>query len=251
MSFPRLLRAWADGTTPRTRVVWLGLFCWVVTALLPSIHRSAYLSTNALLLLGLAPSALGVGLWWSQTRPGASAYLLLGAFPIALALSMSRLEHELSLVTYSPGPLLFSLLTFAGYAASASQLCAAHEKQRPVEHKPLGEVPPVDPEQRRQKVGALTLGAVTVGAMVVLIWSSWQPPSEYRQHWGRAAAEGAVLTALVAGMLGATTIAFVAPGLRAERKTKKRKPNSYKTLVRPLLLALGFSVLYVLVRIVR
>jgi hypothetical protein len=231
--------------------VWLGLFCWVVAVLLPSIHRAAYLGMDALGLLGLAPAVLGAGLWLSQNHPGASAYMLLGAFPIAIALSMSRFEHELSLATYSPAPLLFALASLAAYASSASQLCAAHEQKRPVDHKPLGEVPPVDPELRRQKVGAWTLGAVTVGAILMLVWSSWQTPAAYRQHWGRASAEGAVLTALAAGVLGSTTIALVAPGLRAERRGRKRKPDRYKKLARPLLLALSFVSLYVLVRVFR
>jgi hypothetical protein len=251
MSWARRLLAWADGTTPRTRVVWLGLFCWVVSALLPSIHRAAYLGADAFGLLVLAPSVLGLGLWLSRSRATASAYMLLAAFPVAIALSMSRFEHELSLATYSPGPLLFALASLAAYAASASQLCAAREQTRPVDHKPLGEVPPVDPELRRQQVGALTLGAVTVGAILALVWSAWQPPAEYRQHWGRASAEGAVLSALAAGVLGASTIALVAPGLRAERKGRKRRPDRFKRLARPLLFALGFTLLYALARCAR
>lgn len=251
MAWARRLLAWADGTTPRTRVVWLGLFCWVVSALLPTIHRAAYLGLSVWGLLALGPSVLAAGLWLSRSHASASAYMLLAAFPVAIALSMSRFEHELALATYSPGPLLFALASFAAYAASASQLCATHEQKRAVEHKPLGEVPPVDPELRRQKVGALTLGAVTAGAIVVLVWSAWQTPAVYRQHWGRASAEGAMLSALAAGLLGSTAIALVAPGLRAERKGRKRKPDAFKRLARPLLAALSFTVLYALVRLTR
>lgn len=231
--------------------MWLGLFCWVVSALLPAIHRAAYLALSAWALLALGPAALGIGLWLSRAHASASAYTLLAAFPAAIALSMSRFEHELALATYSPGPLLFALASFAAYAASASQLCAAHEPKRPVDHKPLGEVPPVDPELRRQTVGASTLGAVTVGAIVAFVWSAWHTPAAYRQHWGRAAAEGAMLSALAAGLLGAAAIALVAPGLRAERKSRKRRPDAFKRFGRPLLAALSFTVLYALVRLTR
>jgi hypothetical protein len=232
-------------------VVWLGLFCWVVSALLPTIHRAAYLGLDAWGILALGPSVLAAGLWLSRGHATASAYVLLAAFPTAIALSMSRFEHELALATYSPGPLLFALASLAAYAASASQLCAAHEQERPVDHKPLGEVPPVDPELRRQKVGAWTLGAVTTGAIVALLWSAWQTPAAYRQHWGRAAAEGAMLSALAAGLLGSAAIALVAPGLRAERKGRKRRPDAFKRLGRPLLAALSFTLLYALVRLIR
>jgi hypothetical protein len=250
--------AWAEATTPRARVVWLGLFCWVVTVLLPSIHRASSLRADAAALLGLAPLVLAAGLWLSRSHAGAAAYMLLGAFPTAIALSMSRFEHELALATYTPASLVFALASLAGYAASASQLSAAHEQRRQVDHKPLGEVPPVDPELRRQQVGALALGSVTVGAILVLTVSSWQPPSAYREYWGRAAPQGAVLTALVAGLLGCAVIALVAPGLRAERKSKtktKTKRHGGKArlgrTLRSLLLALGLGALYVLARVSR
>jgi hypothetical protein len=251
MSWPKRLLAWADGTTLRTRVLWLGLFCWVVTVLLPSIHRFAYLGADALALLGLAPALLGAGLWLSANHPGASAYTLLAGFPIALALSMSRFEPELSLATYTPAPLLFALASLAAYAAAASQLCCAHEQKRSVDHKPLGEVSPVDPELRKQQVGALVLGSVTLGAIALLVWSSWQSPAAYRQQWGRAAADGAVLTALAAGLLGTAAVALVAPGLRAERKHRRPRQTGLKRAARPLLAALSFMLLYWLMRATR
>ena len=56
---------------------------------------------------------------------------------------------------------------------------------------------------------------------------------------------------LAAGLLGSTAIALVAPGLRAERKGRKRKPDAFKRLARPLLAALSFTLLYALVRLTR
>jgi len=225
------------------------MFCWAVTALLPTLYRLKQLPLPSLLLLGLAPALLALGLFLVRGYPRASTYTLLSGFPVAIALSMSRLEHELSLSTYSPATLAFSLGSLAAYAASASQLGAGREPERSVEHKPLGEVAPVDPEGRRQKVGLWVLGLLTAGACSVVLWCSWQPPGDYREHWGRAASHGAVLTALLAGLLGCLAVSFVAPGLRARRKRSKRvKTVRYKNAARLVLTGVSFLVLYALAR---
>lgn len=252
MSLGRSLSRWLDErprTAPATRVVWLGLFCWAVTALLPTLYRIEQLPKYSLALLALPLVLLGLGMLLVSGYPRSSTYTLLSGFPVAIALSMSRLEHELSLSTYSPATLAFSLGSLAAYAASASQLGAAREPERGVEHKPLGEVAPVDPEGRRQKVGLWVLSLLTAGACAVVLWCSWQAPGDYREHWGRAASHGAVLTALLAGLLGCLAISFVAPGLRAKRKrTKREKSARYKNAARLVLTGLSFLVLYMLAR---
>lgn len=232
----------------QTRVVWLGLCCWAVSAVLPSAHRSAQLTLRAWVLLALAPLLLATGLLVFRPLPRLAAYVLLCGFPVAIALSMSRFEHELALSTYSPTSLLFSLLSLGAYAASASQLGASHEPERSVEHKPLGEVPPVDAEGRKQNAGLVVLTLVTLGGVVSVFWGSWQSPTAYREHWGRGAATGAVTTALLAGLVSACAIAFVAPGLRAERKRGRREPSRMRKVVRPLLTALSFAALYLMAR---
>jgi ABC-type Fe3+ transport system permease subunit len=125
---------------------------------------------------------------------------------------------------------------------------ATHEAERSVEHKPLGEVPPVDAEGRKQNAGLLALCLVTAGGIISVFWGSWDAPSAYREHWGRSAATGAVTTALLAGLTAACAIAFVAPGLRAERKRGRREPSRLRKVVRPLLTALSFVTLYLLAR---
>jgi hypothetical protein len=251
MSLGRSLVRWLDERPripPATRVVWLGLFCWAVTALLPSLYRAKQLPVLSLVLLPLAPGLLGLGMFLTRSHPRAATYVLLSGFPVAIALSMSRLEHELALSTYSPAALLFSLGSLGAYAASASQLGAAREPERSVDHKPLGEVAPVDPEGRRQRVGLWVLGLLTAGACAVVLWGSWQPAGDYRDDWGRAAANGAVLTALLAGLLGCLAIALVAPGLRAKRKRSKRERARYKNVARLVLTGISFLVLYMLAR---
>lgn len=245
---PSVNGAAATQPPPKTRVLCFGLLCWAVCNLLPAVHRAAKLPLSALVLSGLAPVVLTFGLSVAANHARAATYALLTGFPIALALGMSRFEHELALATYSPASLLFALLSLAGYAASVSQMAAAHDPTRAVDHKPLGEVAPVDSESRKQKVGALVLGLMTLAASVTVCFSSFQVPSEYREHWGRAAAHGAVLTALVAGLVGAGAIAMVAPGLRAERKRSKRRESRDRRTVRLLVTALSFAALYVLSR---
>jgi hypothetical protein len=251
MSVSRALVQWANATPPKTRVVWLGLCCWAVTALLPALHRASQQNALSWTLLGLAPLLLGLGLTVFRRYPDLAAYLLLCGFPVALAISMSRLEHELALITYSPISLAFSLLTLGAYAASASQMGALHEPERSVEHKPLGEVPPVDTERRRQRLGLLALTGVTLAAIANVLWGSFQSPADYREDWGRAAPSGAVLSALLAGLLGCMAIAFVAPALRAERRRGKRDAARYRKVTRPLLAALTLVALYFIARSTR
>jgi hypothetical protein len=248
MSWGRALVASVNRIPAQTRVIWLGLCCWAVSAALPSFHRATQLGPSAWALLALAPALLAAGLLVFRPLPRVAAYVLLCGFPVAIALSMSRFEHELALITFSPLSLLFSLLSLGAYAASASQLGASHEAERSVEHKPLGEVPPVDAEGRKQRAGLVTLTAVTLGGVISVFWGSWQNPTVYREHWGRAAASGAVTTALLAGLVSACAIAFVAPGLRAERKRGRREPSRMRKVVRPLLTALSFAALYLLAR---
>lgn len=248
MSWVRAMLGWVNRVPPHARVAWLGVCTWAISAVLPSLHRATQLGPSAWALLAVPPLLLGVGLALFRPFPGLAAYVLLCGFPVALAVSMSRFEHELALITYSPGSLLFSLLALAAYAASASQLGALHEPERSVEHKPLGEVPPVDAEGRKQRAGLLVLGLVTLGGVVSVFWGSWHTPGAYREHWGRSAATGAVTTALLAGLTAACAVAFVAPGLRAERKRGRREPSRLRKVVRPLLTALSFATLYVLAR---
>lgn len=251
MSLGRSLVRWLDErprTPPATRVVWMGLFCWAVTALLPTVYRAKQLPLLSLALLPLAPGLLALGMLLMRSQPRAATYTLLSGFPVAIALSMSRLEHELALSTYSPATLLFALVSLGAYAASASQLGAAREPERNVNHKPLGEVAPVDSGGRRQRVGLWVLGLLTAGACAVVLWGSWQPARDYREHWGRAAANGAVLTALLAGLLGCLAISLVAPGLRAKRKRAKPERALYKNAARLVLTGLSFLVLYMLAR---
>jgi hypothetical protein len=206
----------------RTQVAALGSLAFASCALLPSIHRAALLPRSAFLLLGLPPVLLAIGLWLAPERKKHASYVLLTGFPIALALSVSRLDHDVALTTFSPAVLGFAFLSLGSYAASAVALCAAPLGTRKVEQRPLGEVAPIEPEARKQVLGATVLATLLVGTMFVTMWASWASPAQYREQWGRAAAEGATLTSLAGGFSGCLMLALVGPALRAERSTKSR-----------------------------
>ena len=206
----------------RTHVAALGILTFCACALLPSIHRAALLPRSAFALLGLPPVLLATGLALVPERRKAAAYLLLTGFPIALALSVSRLDHDVALTTFSPAILGFSFLSLAAYAAAAVSLCAAPLGTRKVEQRPLGEVAPIEPEARKQVLGAAVLWTLLLGTMFVTVWGSWASPSQYREQWGRAAPEGATLTALAGGFAGSLMLALVGPALRADRSAKTR-----------------------------
>jgi hypothetical protein len=206
----------------RMQVAALGTLAFTACALLPSLHRAALLPRAAFLLLGLPPAMLALGLWLAPERKKGASYALLTGFPIALALSISRLENDVALTTFSPAVLGFAFLSLGAYAAAAVALCAAPLATRKVEQRPLGEVAPIQPEARKQVLGASVLSTLLVGAMFVTMWASWASPAQYREQWGRAAAEGATLTALAGGFAGCLMLALVGPALRAERSPRTR-----------------------------
>jgi|GEM_PF-5977457 len=246
------LRAGAVGLRERIPlnawVLTLGLLAWATAALLPSLHRESSLSGFAIALLPLGPAALGCGIWLARERNSSAPYVLLCAYPVSLALSASRLDHDTALATFSPWILGFSVLSLAGYLSVASALCAVPETARSVDHRPLGEIPPVDLETRKQAIGKLTLGAVGLGALGLVCWGSWATPAHFREMWGRAAPEGATLTALVSGIVGALALSMVGPALRAERGPKPARDQRLQRVGWLLLVAASGLVVYALLR---
>lgn len=194
-----------------------GLLTWLSAVLLPCLHRGQTLSLVTTLLLLLGPVALGLGLKLAQAHDKTAAYALLTGFPISLALPLSRLDHDHALATFSAENLGISLFSFAAFLALASTLCAHPRAIRAVEHRPLGEIAPVESEARKQRIGQLTLGVVFLGAIGMVTLSASETPAHFREVWGRAAPEGATLTALTAGIVGALALSIVGPALRAAR----------------------------------
>jgi hypothetical protein len=232
----------------RTYVAALGALAFCACALLPTIHRAALVPRSAFVLLAIPPAVLAVGLALAPSRRKAAAYALLTGFPISLALSMSRLEHDVAVTTFSPAVLGFSFLSLGSYAAAAVSLCAAPLGTRKVEQRPLGEVAPIEPEARKQMLGASVLWTLLIGTMFVTMWASWASPSVFREQWGRAAPEGATLTALAAGVSGSLMLALVGPALRADRKSKTRDERT-RRLTWLLSVAASGAVVYALLQL--
>ena len=239
---PRLARP-----PSRAQVAALGALAFCTCALLPSVHRAASLPRYAFALLLLPPALLAAGIALAPTRLKLATYLLLAGFPISLALSASRLDHDLALTTFSPLVLGFAVLSLSGYAALAVALCSTPRGVRKVEQRPLGEVTPIEPEARKQVLGALVLGTLLLGTLFVVLWATWASPSHYREQWGRAAPEGATLTALTAGLAGTLLLALVGPALRASRRSASARDDRTRRIVWLLSVALSGGIVYGLV----
>lgn len=201
-----------------------GILTWAIVVLLPRLYRFAEASVTdwALALLPLPLLLLGL---WLQGRAGragktgAAEMLLLAAVPLSIAVSLSRFEHGLALRTYSPILLVFSSLSLAAYGGFVSALCADQAPMRPTQVRPLGEVPEVDPQLRRRRIGLAVLGGFALAMLMMVPFATWASPADYREAWGASAPAGATLTALVAGLVGAVGVAgVVAPALRANRE---------------------------------
>jgi hypothetical protein len=229
-------------------VLALGLLAWSFAALLPSMHRGTSLTNAAIALLPLGPALLGLGLWLAARRSSWSPYVLLAAFPSSLALSASRVDHDTALATFSPWVLGLTLVGLAGYLAASSALCAEPAGLRGVEHRPLGEIPAVDLETRKQRLGKAALGVVALGALGLVAGASWATPAHFREMWGRAAPEGATMTALAAGIVGALALSLVGPGLRAERAAQPPNEQRSRRVGWLLLVALSGLAVYAAVR---
>jgi hypothetical protein len=249
LAFLSTLAAILGQVPPATRTALSGSFAWVVCVLLPSLHRAETLSRSAFALLPIAPVMLAIGVIMAERRSAAAPYALLTGYPISLALSLSCFDHDTALATFSPLTLAFALLSLAVYGAAAIAHSSTPAVTRAVEHKPLGEVAPVDPETRKQTMGTVVLVSVTLGALWLAIAGSWGTPARLREQWGRAAAEGATLTAVAAGVIGAIALAFVAPALRADRGAKPTPEESSRRLSWLLLVAVSGLVVYALLRL--
>ena len=193
----------------------LGTLVWLLVVLLPRLYRGLFEGVLSVLVTLLPIALLVAGTLLAQRNRRAAEPVLLAAFPIAIALGLSGIEHDVALSTFSPWLMLIAAASLMAYEAVALDSASRRTRHREVDEKPLGEVAPVDPERRRQRLGSVVLGSVAAGAVAVLIWGSWETPAHYREHWGKAAASGALLTALLAGLVGVAALSLVAPGLRA------------------------------------
>src|SRR5438105_2423495 len=105
-----------------TRTAASGLLAFSVCVLLPTLHRADRLGPAAFWLLGLAPLSLLVGIALSYRHGRVAVYVLLATFPTAIAISLSRFDHDTALATFSPVTLGFALASLGAYAASAIAL---------------------------------------------------------------------------------------------------------------------------------
>ncbi len=242
------MRAALENIPYRVRIFTLGLLSWALCAALPWLYASEATQPFDLVALLSAPVLLGVGSVLSQRGHAVAPFVLLAAFPIALSLGVSRIEHDQALATFAPSTLVLALLSLAAYGASALQASHAMVKLRSVEHKPLGEVAQVAPSLRRRNGANLALLTVTLGTLLALAFGSSATPAHYREQWGQAARAGAVVAALGAGIIGCIALSILAPGLRAERAEPPGAPDQARRLTWLLLVAASGLIVYGLLR---
>ena len=239
--------AWQKLASRRGAIA-LGLLTWLVTALLPCAHRAPALPAVVWLYIGSGPLVLLLGMRALQTHPRAAPYVLLAAFPMALALSVAQLDPELAMASFSPNVAALAVISLLAYGASALTLCEGDESVLPTEQKPLGETRPLKDHSRKRHVGQLALAAVTLGGLGATVWGSWATGAAYRSAWNEAAPQGAALTALVAGLASSLAIAFVGAGLRAERGRKAPARSRSRRVTWLLLVAASGAIVYALLR---
>jgi hypothetical protein len=206
------------GRTPHTPL-WVALAAatWFLGVLLPRLYRGVLLTPSGIPLSLLAPLVLIVGTLLFERRRRQSEGLLLAGFPAAVAAGMCGIEHDLAMATYSPWLMGVTVLCLGAYEAVALEAASRGVRHRHVEEKALGEVAPVEPERRKKRMGTVVLVCVVISALLTTVFGSFASPAHYRERWGDAAEAGALLTALVSGLVGAGALVVVAPGLRADR----------------------------------
>jgi len=116
--------------------------------------------------------------------------------------------------------LLLAALSLLGYGAAAALAVGTPRATRRSTVRGWAEAAPApEPRIRRQRL-ALGLGAAV--ALALSLAPLWGGLGAFRARWGESAGEGAVLTALVSGALGAVVVAMgVGPMLRASRISAK------------------------------
>lgn len=201
------------------RVLVLGLNAWMVLAVLPMWFAEPRAASSVAWLLLPLPALL-VGSAMLPRSPTLAAWVLLGGYPVLLAGLVAAVPGLVSQSPYSSAGLALGALSLVAFGAGAAFAATRPARMRPTSRRPLGSVSPIDEPGLRVWMRRLLLGAAGLGALTVAVVApSLGGTESYEPTWGDAAAEAAVLTAVVGGALGCTALAlFVGPTLRAARE---------------------------------
>ena len=245
---PALARERSRSKREFVRVLVLGLQVWVIGCAWPLMDAARNprafeygLALAALFMLCggalvRAPSAAMPQRQWLR------AGLWLLGFPAALAGACAVRPEHWNQVHYASLGLCTLWLTLCVYAATAAAVSSEPaERLQCTIHARGGEdahIPREGAAMQRIWVALCVAGAIAI----TLIAPTLGGAAQLEREWGQSAATGGVLTAVVAGALGVTTLAvFLGQGLRDQRPMPRppRRLVLKRALVFGLLALLG------------
>lgn len=227
-----------------------GLNAWLVVYLLPSLWigegsaTEAALAAVPLVVLLVGVAAVGSGRPWGHP-------MLLAVFPPALG-GLLVLSPRLGAVAVRDAAdvvgLSLGVASLTAFVAAVAYGAAHARAAKPSSAHPLIGKAPVSEPFARRGLRRLLLTAVGLGGFFMLVVApSLTSPRERVALWGEGAADGAVLTAVVATIVTCLALgAVVGPGLRADRRRSSARQTRRRVGAALLIAALGAAAFLVL-----
>lgn len=208
----------APGRTDVVRLGALGINAWAVAVFVPSLLGTRELGWA----LAVLPAFLLVaGLTVLRRWPGAAAWLLLAAFPACIGLAVADLPSQGGGPVQDTVALGLAAASLVLFLAVAAGVCSRPGPVRAATLRPLDERQAnVDETRTRRLRRGLLLTAAGLGMWAVsVVAPTWGSREALVTAWGRATAQGEVLTAVAAGMLAVASLTLlVAPSTRRRRR---------------------------------
>lgn len=178
--------------------------------------------------------------WFRLDAGELESALLLIAVPFLLASAVAFRPEAVNQQTLDAVVIVPAALALCWYGDNVLRLSQAHTRVSIGTTTPLGARPypiPISPWERRRRpllVGAFTLGGIAIGIVAPTV-GGYEPLAE---SWQDAAAEGALLTAVLASSLGVAAVGlFLSESLRPTRATTRPPGGSTRRALGYLLLA--------------
>jgi hypothetical protein len=212
----------AGSARERLRVLVLGMQVWVIGVAWPMLDgmRSVggvELGLGAACLMALIagtllPARASSGAVRDRVQPG----LWLVVFPALLAACCGARPERWNQHLYGSFGLVLLWLALCAFGAKAALVSAGEPPRMPSTSVPLDEAAqPTGASHALLRQRGLALLCVIGGAAIALIAPTWGGLPALERAWGDAALTGGVLTAVIGGALGVTTVAvFLGQGLR-------------------------------------
>jgi hypothetical protein len=224
----------------RLRVLVLGMQVWVIGVAWPMLDGTRIIGALELTLGAACLVALIAGILWparagSRTaRDRVQPALWLVAFPTLVAATCGARPERWNQHLYGSVGLVLLWLALCAFGAKAALVSAGEQRRVPSTSLPEDEAA-LSVGDGRLRRGGVALLCVIGGAAIALIAPTWGGQSALEEAWGEAALTGGVLTAVIGGALGVTTVAvFLGQALR---EASPERPPSRKEIV---LRALGY-----------